>query len=85
MKINKDIDISEETIKTKISQLKAYIKKGEKTCSYDLIKTYLNFKYVPYEELEQVISGSYRNLYEMRNAFEELLRLYPSKYKYKLD
>lgn len=85
MKINKDIDISEETIKTKMSQLKAYIKKGEKTCSYGLIKTYLNFKNVPYEELEQVINRSYRNLYEMRNAFEELLRLYPSKYKYKLD
>lgn len=85
MKINKDIDIPEETIKTKMSQLKAYIKKGEKTCSYGLIKTYLNFKNVPYEELERIISGSHRNLYEMRNAFEELLRWYPSEYKYKLD
>lgn len=79
------IDISETTFRVKISQLKSYIMRQEKTCSYDLIKTYLNYKNVPYSELAEVMNFSHKNLSEKRKAFEKLLELYPSEYKYEFD
>lgn len=83
--VTKHIDISESIFKVKLSQLKAYVVREEKTCSYDLIKTYLNYKNVPYSELAQVTNFSHKNLSEKRKAFEKLLELYPSEYKYELD
>lgn len=84
-KIKEEIDIPEEVIKTKISQLKSYIKTNKKTCSYDLIKTYLNFKNVPYSAFEDVIVTRHNTLFEKRKAFDELLRYFKSEYNYELD
>lgn len=83
--LSKYIDISETTFKVKLSQLKAYAVREEKTCSYDLIKTYLNYKNVPYSELAQVMNFSHKNLFEKRKEFEKLLEIYPSEYKYELN
>lgn len=84
-KLSNWIDIKEKTIKAKMSQLKAYIKTNEKSCSIGLIKTYLNFKNVPYYKFEEVANKSHNNIYEIKKSFEELLYEYPSEYKYKRD
>lgn len=81
--LSKYIDISEKTFKTKMSQLKSYIKTNEKTCSIDLIKMYLNYKYVPYWELVKIIEAKHENLFKMKEEFEKLLNIYRSEYKYK--
>ena len=81
--LSKYIDISEKTFKTKMSQLKSYIKTNEKTCSIDLIKMYLNYKYVPYWELVEIIEAKHENLFKMKEEFEKLLNIYRSEYKYK--
>lgn len=81
--LSKYIDISEETFKTKMSQLKSYIKTNEKTCSIDLIKMYLNYKYVPYWELVEIIEAKHENLFKMKEEFEKLLNIYRSEYNYK--
>jgi hypothetical protein len=80
--LSKYIDISEQTFKTKMSQLKSYIKTNEKTCSIDLIKMYLNYMGVPYWELESIIKSEHMNLFKMKEEFEKLLKIYPSKYNY---
>ena len=81
--LSKYIDISEKTFKTKMSQLKSYIKTNEKTCSIDLIKMYLNYKYVPYWELVEIIEAKHENLFKMKEEFEKLLNIYRSEYNYK--
>lgn len=82
MELSKHIDISEKTLKVKMSQLKSYINTNEKTCSIELIKTYLTYSTVPYFEFEKIINTEHKNLFEMKEEFEKLLKLYPSKYKY---
>lgn len=82
MELSKYIDISEKTLKVKMSQLKSYINTNEKTCSIELIKTYLTYSTVPYFEFEKIINVKHRNLFEMKEEFEKLLKLYPSKYKF---
>lgn len=82
MELSKHIDISEKTFKVKMSQLKSYINTNEKTCSLELIKTYLTYCAVPYSEFEEIINAKYRNLFEMKEEFEKLLKFYPSRYKY---
>lgn len=80
--LSKHIDISEKTLKTKISQLKRYVQTNEHT-SIELIKTYITYSSVPYFEFERIINTEYRNLFEMKEEFEKLLKIYPSMYRFK--
>lgn len=72
------IFISEEVIKTKISQLKKFVKTGNKECSYGLINMYLKFKNVPYQELLKIANTSYKTLNDKQLAFEDLLKIFPA-------
>ena len=73
-----------ESIKVKISQLKAYIHKNKKTCSYDLIKMYKRFKTVPYIDIRDALSIN-ENLVAVKNRLDFIEDFFKQKEKEKID
>ena len=82
--IHDRVAVSVESIKVKISQLKAYIHKNKKTCSYDLIKMYKRFKTVPYVDIRDALSIN-ENLVAVKNRLDFIEDFFKQKEKEKID
>ena len=82
--IHDRVAVSVESIKVKISQLKAYIHKNKKTCSYDLIKIYKRFKTVPYIDIREALSFN-EDLVVAKNRLDFIEDFFKQKEKEKID
>ncbi len=76
--ISEVILIPENSVKAKISQLKSYINKNEKTCSYDLIKIYNRFKSVSYHNLKDALETS-KHLEKVKEKLDCLEKFFPPR------